>query len=246
MTEDFLVYVVAGFFAQLVDGALGMAYGITASSMLLGFGLPPATISATVHAAECFTTGASGLSHWRFGNVDRTLFTKLLIPAVLGGVTGAFVLSSLPGEAIRPWIALYLLFMGIFIIARAYAKPHPQQVTTKLAPIGFFAALIDAIGGGGWGPMAASTLIARGQDARHAIGSINAVEFFVTFSISVTFFAMIGFDYWKVILGLALGGFVAAPLGAWLCRRVPPKPFMVLVGAVVIVISTYNIWKSWA
>lgn len=244
MTDEFLMYVVAGFAAQLVDGALGMAYGVSASSMLLGFGLPPATVSATVHAAECFTTGASGLSHWRFGNIDKALFKKLLLPAMAGGAIGAFILSSLPGEAMRPWVALYLMIMGGVIMFRGLVRVPPRQVKTKIIPLGFFAALIDALGGGGWGPITASTLIARGQDVRYAVGSINAAEFFVTLSVSLTFLMTIGFSHGHIILGLALGGFIAAPFGAWLCRRVPARPFMLAVGAVIIGLSLYNLWKA--
>jgi uncharacterized membrane protein YfcA len=230
-------FVVAGFLAQLIDGALGMAYGVTASSLLLSFGLPPATTSATVHAAECFTTGASAVSHHAFGNVRAQLFRRLLLPGVAGAVVGAYILSSVPGERMAPWVAMYLVVMGAVIIRKAFREFPPRVVTTHLAPLGFVGALVDAIGGGGWGPIVASTLMARGNDARETIGSVNAVEFFVTLAASVVFILMLGLTHWVVIAGLALGGLVAAPVAAFACSRVPARPLMVGVGLLVIALS---------
>jgi len=238
MPLDFLGYVLAGFLAQLIDGALGMAYGVTASSMLLTFGIPPAATSATVHAAECLTTGASAVSHHAFGNIDRTLLRRLLLPGILGAVLGATILVHLPGNRLRPYVAAYLLVMGCVIVLKAFRSFPPRQVTTHLAPLGFFGALVDAIGGGGWGPIVATTLVARGNDVRRTIGTVNAVEFFVTVAASVTFFLALGLTHWRVIAGLALGGVLAAPLAAWACRRVPAKPFLILVGLLVISLST--------
>lgn len=237
MSLEFLGYVVAGFLAQLVDGALGMAYGVTASSLLLTFGMPPAATSATVHAAECLTTGASAVSHHAFGNVDRALLRRLLLPGVLGAVCGAYLLTRLPGDALRPYVAGYLLVMGCVIVLKAFRPFPPRNVTTHLAPLGFFGALVDAIGGGGWGPIVASTLVARGNHPRRTIGTVNAVEFFVTVAASVTFFLTLGLTHWPVIAALAVGGVLAAPLGAWACRRVPLKPLMVAVGVLVALLS---------
>ena len=172
--SEFLLYVAAGFAAQLVDGALGMAYGVTASSLLLGMGVPPAAASATVHAAECFTTGASALSHRTFGNIDRQLFKRLLLPGIVGAALGAYLLTSLPGDALKPWIAGYLMLMGGVIVLKAFREFPPRQVTTHLAPLGFGGALIDAIGGGGWGPIVASNLMARGNAFRMTVGTVNA------------------------------------------------------------------------
>jgi hypothetical protein len=242
--EEIVLYVLVGFIAQLIDGALGMAYGITASSILMSLGLPPATVSATVHAAECFSSGASALSHHSFGNINKTLFRKLLLPAILGAILGAYVLVSLPIDIIKPYIALYLLLMGVIIVVKAFKMFPPKQITTHLAPLGFFGAFIDSMGGGGWGPIVASNLIVRGNDARTAIGSTNAVEFFVTFFASLTFFLTLGFTYWEIILGLAIGGAAAAPIGAWACSRVPIKPLMIAVGLLVIVLSAYNFHAS--
>jgi uncharacterized membrane protein YfcA len=246
LPPDFLLYVVAGFVAQLIDGALGMAYGVSASSLLMAFGVPPAATSATVHAAECFTTGASGLSHHAFGNVDRFLFRRLLIPAVIGAIIGAYALSSIDGELLKPYVSGYLIIMGIIIIAKAFTRVPPRNVTTHLAPLGFFGALVDAMGGGGWGPIVASNLIVRGNNVRITVGSVNAVEFFVTLAASITFFLTIGLTHWSMIVGLALGGVVAAPLGAWAAKRIPHKPFMILVGLLVSGLSIRNLLKFMA
>lgn len=243
MDPDFLLYIAAGFVAQMIDGALGMAYGVSASSLLMAFGVPPAATSATVHAAECFTTGASALSHHAFGNVDKFLFRRLLIPAVIGAIIGAYLLSSLDGDVLKPYVSGYLILIGLIIIGKAFRQIPPRNVTTHLTPLGFFGALVDAMGGGGWGPIVASNLIVRGNDVRISIGSVNAVEFFVTLAASITFLLTIGLTHWSIILGLALGGVIAAPFGAWAAKRIPHKPFMVLVGVLVVALSTRNLLK---
>jgi hypothetical protein len=238
ITTDFLIFVVAGFVAQLIDGALGMAYGVTASSILLGYGgISPAAVSATVHAAECFTTGASAISHHAFGNIHKPLFKRLLLPGILGAVIGAYVLVNLPGDILKPYIAGYLMIMGVIIIVKAFGEFPPRMITTHLIPLGFGGAFVDAIGGGGWGPIVATTLIARGNAVREAVGSVNAVEFFVTLAASITFVLTLGLGYWEVIAGLALGGLLAAPLGGWVVKRLPTKPFMIFVGVFVILLS---------
>ena len=237
LPPDFLLYLAIGFAAQLIDGALGMAYGVAASSLLLGMGLPPAVTSATVHAAECFTTGTSALSHRALRNIDRQLFRRLLLPGVLGAGVGAYLLAILPGDALKPWIAGYLLVIGAVIVIKGFREFPPRQVTTHLAPLGFFGALVDAIGGGGWGPIVASNLLARGHGFRMTVGSVNAVEFFVTLTASVVFLLTLGLGHWDIIVGLAIGGVVAAPLGAWLVSRVPHRPMLLAVGILVIALS---------
>lgn len=246
LTTEFAFYVLAGFLAQLIDGAMGMAYGITATSILIGTGVPPAAASATVHAAECVTTGASALSHHAFGNVSKTLFKRLLIPGVIGAAIGAYILSSLPGEKLKPFIAGYLLIMGLVIVLKTFRQIPSKEVTTHLGPLAFFGAMVDAIGGGGWGPIVASNLISRGNATRETIGSVNAVEFFVTLSSSIVFFLTMGLTNWQIILGLALGGVVAAPIGAWACKRVPQKPMMVLVGMLVMGLSIRTLIRSFS
>jgi len=242
--HDFITYIFIGFIAQLIDGALGMAYGISASSLLLGVGVPPAVVSSTVHAAECFTTGASAISHRAFGNVNKTLFFGLLVPGVIGAFLGAYILTQVPGEVIKPYIAGYLLLMGVILIVKAYRSFPPREVTTHLKPLAFFGAFVDAIGGGGWGPIVGSTLLARGSPFRETVGTVNTVEFFVTLSASLGFLIGIGLSHWNVILGLALGGVVAAPLGAWVCKHVPQRPFLVVVGLVVIALSVRTLLQS--
>lgn len=236
-------YIFAGFIAQLVDGALGMAYGLTASSLLLSAGIAPASASATVHAAEVFTTGFSGMSHHYFGNVDKKLFWRLLIPGVIGAAVGAYILASLPGEQFRPYVSAYLLVIGVLIIVKAFRDFPPVVVTKHVAPLGFFGALIDALGGGGWGPVVASTLLARGSHARMTVGTVNAVEFFVTLTASIVFFLTLGLSNWHIILGLAVGGIVAAPIGAYAVKRVPLKPLMFLVGLLIIFLSARTLLK---
>ncbi len=244
MWTEFFLYALAGFAAQLVDGAMGMAFGIISSSLLLGMGMAPAAVSATVHAVECFTCGASAVSHKIYGNIDRKLFIKLAIGGVPGAVVGAYILTSVPGETIKPVISIYLVLMGIIILIKAFREIAPQKALGHLKALGFGGALLDTMGGGGWGPVVTSTLVARGADIRKTIGSVNAVEFFVTFTASVTFFLTIGFGHLHIIAAMAAGGLLAAPLGAWLCRHIPVKPFMIAVGVLVIGLSIYNFYKS--
>lgn len=239
---EVFLYIGVGFVAQLIDGALGMAYGVTASSLLMASGVPPAATSATVHAAECFSTGASAISHHAFGNVDRVLFRRLLIPAVIGAVIGAYLLSEI-GDVLKPWVSGYLLIMGVVIVAKAFVDVPPRRVTTHLGPLGFAGALVDAMGGGGWGPIVASNLLVRGNEVRVTVGSVNAVEFFVTLAASITFLLTIGLTHWLIIVSLAIGGVIAAPLGGWTARRIPHKPFMILVGLLVIALSIRNLLK---
>ncbi len=246
LPPDFVLYVVIGFAAQLIDGALGMAYGVTASSLLLSFGVPPAVSSATVHAAECFTTGTSAISHHAFGNIDRKLFRRLLLPGMLGAGIGAYVLTSIDGDMLKPWIAGYLLLMGVMILFKSFRELVPKEVTSHVSILGFFGALMDAIGGGGWGPIVASNLIARGHELRLTVGSVNAVEFFVTLTASVVFLLTIGTGHLGIVLGLALGGVVAAPFGAWLLRYVRPRVLMPVVGVLVICLSFRSLYQVFA
>lgn len=241
MTDGLLLYTLIGFSAQLVDGALGMAFGVISSSILLSFGIHPAAVSATVHAAECISTGASAASHHAFGNIDRKLFLRLLPAAVLGAILGAYVLSNLSADFIKPYITLYLMLMGIVIIVKAFGTIAPKEVTSHVGTLGFFGALLDVMGGGGWGPIVSTNLIARGNDVKTTIGSVNAAEFFVTLSASATFFMTLGFaEHLDIIVGLALGGAVAAPLAALLCKHVPVKPLMIAVGTLITALSFYN------
>ncbi|MBR0683591.1 sulfite exporter TauE/SafE family protein [Roseomonas eburnea] len=242
--DDLLLFVVVGFAAQMVDGAIGMAYGVTATSVLMSMGIPPAVASASVHAAEVVTTGASGFAHWRVGNVSLHLMARLAIPGVCGGVLGAYVLTDLPVAYVRPVVAAWLIAMGGLILFRALRPPSEDRTPHNPTLLGFGGGFLDAIGGGGWGPVVASTLIGRGNVPRLAIGSTNAAEFFVTFSVTITFFATIGLELWPVILGLVLGGCLAAPFAALITRKLPDRPLMIIVAVVIMLLSLRNMLIS--
>ncbi len=237
METSIYLFVIVGFIAQLIDGALGMAYGVSSTTFLLSLGVPPAAASASVHTAEVFTTAVSGASHWHLGNVDRHLVRKLVIPGIIGGVLGAYILTAIPGGVIKPIIAVYLLAMGIRILwkARRPAPAGPSRVHhTPLALVGGFC---DAIGGGGWGPIVTSTLVANGHDPCSTIGSVNLAEFFVTLAEAATFVALLGLVHWQVIVGLMIGGAIAAPFAAILCKKLPARALLISVGVVITALS---------
>ncbi|MCX7894444.1 MAG: sulfite exporter TauE/SafE family protein [Thermoanaerobaculum sp.] len=241
-----LAFAVVGFVAQMIDGALGMAYGVSSNSLLLNLGVPPAAASASVHAAEVVVTGISGLSHWKMGNLDGRLVRGLLVPGVIGGVLGAYALSSLDGDKIKPFVALYLLLMGLRILTRAWNYRGEQHGAHRhVGLLGFVGGFFDAIGGGGWGPIVTTSLVARGNNPRTAIGSVNFSEFFVTLAESITFVLSLRFaQYWQVILGLLLGGAVAAPLAARLTKKVPAKLLLILVGLLIVGLSARTLLQS--
>jgi len=245
MEISFLLYVLVGFVAQMIDGALGMAYGVSSNTFLLSIGIPPAAASASVHMAEVFTTGISGISHWRLGNVDWKLVKRLLFPGVIGGAAGAYLLTSIDGDVIKPYISGYLLIMGVIILVKAFnykAKPHNGVHTARVSILGVVGGFFDAIGGGGWGPIVTTTLVARGKDTRMTIGSVNFSEFFVTFAESVTFVLTLSFlGYWQIILGLLVGGAIAAPLAAIFTKKLPVKTLMLIVGLLIIGLSIRTI-----
>lgn len=242
--SSILIFILAGFVAQMIDGALGMAYGVTATTFLLGAGVPPAASSASVHASEIFTSGVSGLMHLRFGNVNSKLFRTLLLPGVIGAILGAYLLSELEdyNYIIRPAVSIYTLILGLLIIFKALRKDKIREKIKKIFPLAFAGGLLDSIGGGGWGPIVSSTLIAGGRHARFTIGSVNLAEFFVSLASSLTFFTLIGLQHWSIIVGLIIGGIIAAPIAAWLSSRIPVKSIMILVGVVVIITSLKRIF----
>jgi uncharacterized protein len=242
--NNLLLFVVVGFVAQMIDGALGMAYGVSSNTFLLSLGVAPAAASASVHAAEVFTTAVSGLSHLRFGNVDRVLLRRLLIPGVIGGVVGAYILTALPGSELKPLIAVYLFIMGAVILFRAFRQPSPGEPRTPLIPLGLAGGFFDAIGGGGWGPIVTSTLVARGHNPRQSVGSVNLAEFFVTLSQSAVFLLTIGLVHWRIILGLMIGGVVAAPLAAYVTGRLPARVLLVVVGSLIILLSLRTLYLA--
>lgn len=237
MDPQIIFFIIVGFVAQIIDGALGMAYGVTSTSLVLALGVSPAAASASVHTAEIFASGVSGISHLRFGNVDRGLFKRLLIPGIVGGIMGAYILTALPGEKMKPWVALYLLVMGVMILRKALGRITRAGTRPNLVPLGLTGGFFDAIGGGGWGPIVTSTLVARGEHPRFVIGSVNLAEFFVTVAEAVTFFLTLGLVHWKVIVGLTIGGVLAAPLAALVCKRLPARALMFMVSALIILLS---------
>ncbi len=239
-----IYFIIGGFLAQMVDGALGMAYGVSATTFLLSFGVTPAAASASVHASEIFTSGVSGLMHLKFGNVRTKLFKKLLLPGIVGAIMGAYILSSLQNysDIIKPIVSAYTLFLGIKILLKAIAKEKKTKPLKRIGPLAFVGAFLDSIGGGGWGPIVTSTLISRGGHPRYTIGSVNLTEFFVTVASSITFIMMIGLTHWQIIAGLIIGGSIAAPFGAMLTKRLNVKTIMILVGIIVIITSLRTIY----
>ncbi|MCK4594709.1 sulfite exporter TauE/SafE family protein [bacterium] len=249
MFDDLWLYIVVGFAAQLIDGSLGMAYGVSSNTFLLSLGLPPAMASASVHIAEVGTTAVSGISHLCLKNVNKKLVLSLVFTGVLGGAAGAYLLTQLETTYLKPAIALYLLVMGVRILVKALKRKAGEETSEKakykpsfLAGLGLVGGFFDAMGGGGWGPIVTTTLIANGEQPRYVIGSVNTSEFFVTLVQAATFFAVMGIGYWRIILGLLIGGVVAAPFAAWLCKKVPAKALMIIVGIVISGLSVRTIW----
>ncbi|MEE4194364.1 MAG: sulfite exporter TauE/SafE family protein [Anaerolineae bacterium] len=248
---ELLIFVALGFVAQMIDGALGMAYGVTANSLLIAFGVNPAAASASVHISEVFTTLVSGISHYRLGNVDKDFIKRLAIPGVIGGIVGAYLLSNIGGSELKPFIAIYLLLMGIRILIKAINYPKRQQAEPpmpgkwQLELLGLVGGFFDAVGGGGWGPIVTSSLISRGHSPAKTIGSVNISEFFVTLVEAATFIVLIGVSDWIVILGFIIGGVIAAPLGAHITKRINPRVLMFIVAILIIGLQIRQILLSW-
>ena len=243
---DFLYFMLGGFIAQMIDGALGMAYGVSATTFLLSFGVSPAVASMSVHASEIFTSGVSGLMHLKFGNVNSKLFKVIVLPGVIGSILGAYILTEFENynTYIKPVVGTYTLILGIIIIVKVVRK---HQKRKKIKHVGWLATaggFLDAVGGGGWGPVVSSTLIASGKSPRLVIGSVNLAEFFVSLASSFTFFTLIGGSGWQTILGLILGGVCAAPIAANLSKKLNVKAMMIFVGIVVIIVSLRIIYMS--
>ena len=249
MEISILLYILVGFVAQMIDGALGMAYGISSNTFLLSLGIPPAAASASVHMAEVATTGISGFSHWKLGNVDWKLVRRLLIPGVIGGAVGAYILTSIDGNILKPYIAIYLIIMGGVIIYKAFTinpRNKPDEYHgPRISLLGLVGGFCDAIGGGGWGPVVTSTLVARGKNPRMTIGSVNFSEFFVTLVQSIVFVLTLSFgEYWQVIVGLLVGGAIAAPIAARLSQKLPLKTLMIFVGVLIILLSIRTMYLA--
>jgi uncharacterized membrane protein YfcA len=243
LSPEFWPLVLVGFVAQLIDGAMGMAYGVSASAFLTTMGHPPAFVSATVHAAEVVTTGASGLSHAWFRNLDRGIFIKLVLPGMVGGALGAYLLSSVDGNVLRPFVFAYLLVMGVLLLRRASRRAEPELARAPSHALGGAAGFLDAIGGGGWGMVTTPTLIARGVAPRYAVGTSNAAEFFVTLAISITFLFTFDWRRYDLVIALLGGGVIAAPFGAWIAKHVPSRIAITAIGLMVMGLSAYGLFE---
>lgn len=244
--NTFYTFIAIGFCAQLIDGALGMAYGASSSSLLLHFGVSPKIASASVHMAEVFTTGVSGLSHLKFKNIDKKLLIKLVIPGVIGAVVGAYLLSAvLDGGFIKPYISAYLLILGILILLKGIRNNFKKHKKVRKAGLlALVGGMFDALGGGGWGPIVTSNILNQGKDPRLTIGTVNTAEFFVTFFATGVFLFYVGVDSWQVVLGLIIGGVLAAPLGALVASKINKRLLMIVVSLVIILTSSLNIYNS--
>lgn len=248
----FLLVALFGFIAQFIDGTLGMGYGVTSSSLLISLGIAPVIASASVHTAEIFVSLISGISHFRFGNVNRKLFLQLTIFGILGGILGAYGLVNLPTKPVRIVVSSILFILGLVIFLRFWARRNLKEPqinkendysTSKVALLGFFAAFIDAVGGGGWGPICTPSLIVTGTEPRKAVGSVNLAEFFITIAITLTFIFSLGYEKfrWDLVAPLIIAGACAAPLAAYLCKRLPQKILGMCVGILVMFLNARTV-----
>lgn len=250
--ETFFLFLLVGVLAQAVDGALGMAYGVISSSVLLAMGVPPAAASASVHGAEVFTTAASAGSHILHKNVEWRLFAPLAIAGVIGGVLGAYILTGIDGGVIKPFIIVYLALIGLYILWKARQDNPPRHIRPPwlMAPLGLVGGFFDAIGGGGWGPTVSSALVGAGQEPRRAIGTANTAEFFLTVAISAAFVWAFVTGHWEnaeglqdhaaAVAGLVVGGLIAAPFAGLITKKVPRKALAYAVGVLLLLLSAFQ------
>lgn len=243
--QAFLVALAVGMFAQLIDGALGMGYGVTSNSLLLASGFSPAAATATVHVAKAFTGAASGIAHWERGNIDTRIFRGLLIPGIIGTLLGVWLVTSVDGKVMRPYISAYLLAMGLFIIYRAFRQVQlAKTVGKRIIPVAMVGGFADSVGGGGWGPVVTTSLIGSGLEPKTTIGSVNAAEFVVTLASGLSFAVLIGVQAWESATGLILGGMIVAPFAAGLASKINRRALMVMVGLLIISLSVTSILSS--
>lgn len=245
------MFLLVGLVAQAVDGALGMAYGVISSSVLLALGVPPAVASASVHGAEVFTTSASATSHILHRNVEWRLFAPLAVAGVIGGVLGAYVLTGIEGDVIKPFIVAYLALIGLYILWRGFRDAKPRRLPRWFgAPLGLVGGFFDAVGGGGWGPTVSSAMVGAGQEPRRAIGTVNTAEFFLTVAVSATFVWALVTGHWEdagevrnhltAIAGLVVGGLIAAPFAGLIVKRVPRRALTFAVGGLLILLAGFQ------
>ena len=244
---DLLPFIGVGFAAQLVDGALGMAFGVISNTLMVGvLGVPPALASQRVHFVECFTTAASGISHLLHRNIDGKLFLRLLVPGVIGGIAGAYVLTNIDAEVVKPFVLTYLTVIGIYLLVRGLLYPPKLREAKHVAPLGLVGGFLDAAGGGGWGPVVTSNLLVQGAEPRKVVGTVSAVEFFLTITVSAAFLYHLGFaDLAEPSVGLLIGGLAGAPIGAFAAKHFNPKYMLVLVGLVLTATSAYGVYRAW-
>lgn len=243
-----LPFIAIGFVAQIVDGAVGMAFGVITSTLLVSvMGVPPAQASARVHLVEMFTTAASGLSHILQGNVDWPLFRRLAIPGMVGGAVGAYVLSSIDAAVARPFVMAYLTAIGLYLLVKSRGYRHRPRSPKIVAPLGLFGGFLDAAGGGGWGPVVTSNLLVQGTTPRMTVGTVNASEFLLTTTVSIVFIGQLGWEAFTLAtIGLIVGGLAAAPLGATVAKRVEPRRLLMLVGLVLTATSAFSLYRALA
>ena len=237
-----LPYIAVGFAAQLVDGALGMAFGVISNTLMVGvLGVPPALASQRVHVVECFTTATSAISHLLHGNIDKSLFFRLLVPGVIGGVAGTYLLTSIDAGVIKPFVLIYLSGIGLYLLWRGLSYPPPARRPKHVAPLGLVGGFLDAAGGGGWGPVVTSNLLIQGAEPRKVIGTVSSVEFFLTMTISAAFIYHLGIaDLAGATLGFLIGGVAAAPFGAFAAKHFSTKAMLIMVGVVLTATSAYG------
>ncbi|MFS0604983.1 sulfite exporter TauE/SafE family protein [Peribacillus frigoritolerans] len=250
-----IVFAFIGFLAQLIDGSLGMAYGVTSTSLLLTFGIAPAVASASVHLSEVVTTAASGISHMKFGNVDRQALLKLIIPGSIGAFAGACFLSNLPGNAVRPYISIFLLILGVYVLFRflILSKTRSERKSINISRkksivLGLIAGFADATGGGGWGPITTPVLLSqKGVPARKVVGTVDTSEFAIAVSATLGFLIALGWQEvnWFWVIALMVGGIIAAPIAAWIVTKLPSYLLGVLVGGFIILTNTRTLIDTW-
>jgi uncharacterized protein len=240
-----LPFILVGFVAQTIDGALGMAFGVISNTLMVSLGVPPAAASAGVHAVETFTTAASGISHVIHRNVDWKLFARIAVPGMLGGALGAYVLSNIDAGVAKPFVMLYLASIGVYILWRGLKYPPQEKKPKVIEPLGLVGGFLDAAGGGGWGPIVTSNLLVQGASPRKTIGTVNTAEFFLTLTISATFIYHFGLKtFTAAMFGLLIGGVIAAPFGAIIAKRMETRRLMILVGVVLTLTSLYGAYSA--
>jgi uncharacterized protein len=244
--NEFYIMLAVGFFAQMVDGALGLGYGMTSAAAMMSMGIKLPAISGSIHTAEMFSSAVSGFSHYKFGNVNKKMLVWLAIPGVVGAILGSLFVIYIGEEYEHyayPFVAFYLMIIAFRLIALAFKNKVIRKKIKRISLLGFSGGFLDAFGGGGWGPIVTSTLLTKGRQSKYVIGTVSLAEFFVTFAATMTFFTSLGVQYWYIVLGLILGGMLAAPFAAKLAGKLPQKIAYILVALLVIISSIRIIIK---